>query len=184
MPVLNMYHPRYATETMRKVYLIVVLALTGGLAGLVLWYQHVGAPNQTVATLIPGSTVRREQTVTFAVVGDNEGDNPDYRDLIKQIAADRNVQFLLHVGDTTNRGGVPNWQPSKPSIPSSASLFPSTPSPATTTSKTIATAKHSKLPLARSPAASISRTSTSSSWIMPTEKLVSRLMSWRGWSAI
>ena len=106
MPVLNMYHPRYATETMRKVYLIVVLALTGGLAGLVLWYQHVGAPNQTVATLIPGSTVRREQTVTFAVVGDNEGDNPDYRDLIKQIAADRNVQFLLHVGDTTNRGGA------------------------------------------------------------------------------
>ncbi|MDP2790078.1 MAG: metallophosphoesterase [bacterium] len=90
---------------MRKVYLIVALALIGGLSGLVLWYQHVGAPNPTIAKLIPGTTVRNEQTVTFAVISDNEGDNPDYRDLIKQIVADKDVQFLLHLGDATNRGG-------------------------------------------------------------------------------
>lgn len=95
---------------MRKVYLIAALALTGGLTGLVLWYQHLGAPNATIAKFIPGTTVRNEPQVTFAVVGDNEGDNPDYRDLIQQIAADPGVQFLLHVGDTTNLGGKAELQ--------------------------------------------------------------------------
>jgi len=89
----------------RKVYLIVALALIGGLTGLVLWYRHVGAPNQTIADLIPGATPVQTPTVTFAIIGDNEGDNPIYRDFITQIAADDDIQFLLHVGDTTNLGG-------------------------------------------------------------------------------
>lgn len=95
---------------MRRVYLIVALALIGGLAGLVLWYQHIGAPNQTIADIIPGETPLRKPPVTFAVIGDNEGDNPVYRDLIQQIAADRDVQFLIHVGDTTNLGGEAELQ--------------------------------------------------------------------------
>lgn len=81
-----------------------MLALIGGLSGLVLWYQHYGAPSRIIADLIPGTNVQ-PQAVTFAVIGDNEGDNPDYRDLIQQIVADQDVQFVLHVGDTTNRGG-------------------------------------------------------------------------------
>ncbi len=109
MPVLNTYRTMYATETMRKVYLILVLALIGGLTGLVLWYQHVGAPNPIIADLIPGASVRQPQ-VTFAVIGDNEGINPVYENLISQIAADQDVQFLLHLGDALENGTAAEWQ--------------------------------------------------------------------------
>ena len=94
---------------MRKVYLIVALALIGGLTGLVLWYRHIGAPNQFISDLIPGTTTL-QPSVTFAVVGDNEGDNPHYRNLIQQIVADEDIQFLLHVGDATNLGGSAQLQ--------------------------------------------------------------------------
>ena len=100
----------YATETMRKVYLIAVLALIAGLSGLVLWYQHFGAPNRIIAGLIPGTNVRPAQTLIFAVIGDNEGSNPAYDDLIRQIAADPNIQFLVHVGDATSTGSATELQ--------------------------------------------------------------------------
>lgn len=94
---------------MRKVYLIIALAFIGGLAGLVLWYKHVGAPNHFIAELIPGAKVQ-QSAVSFAVIGDNEGINPVYEDLIKQIAADKDVRFVLHLGDTLKKGAAAEWQ--------------------------------------------------------------------------
>ncbi len=91
---------------MRKVYLIIAFAFLSGITGLVLWYQHVGAPNQTIADLIPGETPLRKPPITFAIISDNEGDNAHYRDLVQQIVADTDVQFLLHLGDATSRGGL------------------------------------------------------------------------------
>jgi predicted phosphodiesterase len=90
----------------RKVYLIVALAVIGGLAGLVLWYQHFGAPNKIIADLLPGVNTAHATQTTFAVIGDNEGDNDTYRNLLGQIAADKDVQFVLHVGDLTANGGT------------------------------------------------------------------------------
>jgi predicted phosphodiesterase len=94
---------------MRKVYLIVAFLLLGGLAGLVLWYWRIGAPNQFIADLIPGAAVV-QPSVTFAVIGDNEGINPVYENLVTQIAADEDVQFVLHLGDALEHGTLAEWQ--------------------------------------------------------------------------
>lgn len=91
---------------MRKVYLITAILLACGFIGLGLWYRHIGAPTNLLADVLPGVERRAQPTVTFAVIGDNEGDNPTYRNLIQQVAKNPDVQFILHVGDVVANGGA------------------------------------------------------------------------------
>ena len=91
---------------MRRVYLITGIIIASGLTGLGLWYRHVGAPTQTLADLLPGVDSTVQPTVTFAVIGDNEGDNPTYRNLVSQIVENPEVDFILHVGDLMANGGA------------------------------------------------------------------------------
>ncbi len=91
---------------MRKVYLITAILLASGLIGLGLWYRHAGAPTKLLADVLPGVGQRVQPSVIFAVIGDNEGDNPTYRNLIQQITANPDVEFILHVGDLVANGGT------------------------------------------------------------------------------
>lgn len=109
MCILNTSDTRYADETMRPVYRI--LLLIAALAGvLLLWSLHTKKPASLVENLFPLRATNQAPKTTFAVIGDNEGANPVYDDLIQQIATDSNIQFLLHVGDATPTGTKQEFQ--------------------------------------------------------------------------
>jgi len=94
---------------MRPVYRILLLtvAATGA---LLLWTTRVGDSSLVGNFLQTNGAKKNAATVTFAVVGDNEGSNPVYDDLIRQIAADQSIQFVLHVGDATSTGSARELQ--------------------------------------------------------------------------
>lgn len=50
-----------------------------------------------------------EDGLTFIVVGDNEGDNPVFREILKQ-ASDRPAQFLINVADLTPNGQAKDFE--------------------------------------------------------------------------
>ncbi|MEK7570020.1 MAG: metallophosphoesterase [Patescibacteria group bacterium] len=94
---------------MRPVYRI--LLLIAALAGVfLLWWLHSAKPASLVETLLPKRAADQAPVRTFAVIGDNEGSNPVYDDLIHQVAADSSIQFLLHVGDATSTGAAQELQ--------------------------------------------------------------------------
>jgi len=77
---------------MKKILLISIIALFA-LTGCT-----VALTNTDKATDAP-------TTVTFAVIGDNEGINSHYDAFMREIAQDTDVQFVLHVGDLVSNGG-------------------------------------------------------------------------------
>ncbi|MEK7631750.1 MAG: metallophosphoesterase [Patescibacteria group bacterium] len=94
---------------MRPVYRI--LLLVAAVAGaLLLWQTRSNSPASVVDALLPNFATNRTPSQTFAVIGDNEGSNPVYDDLIRQIAADSAIQFVLHVGDATSTGAAAELQ--------------------------------------------------------------------------
>lgn len=94
---------------MRAVYRIFLLiaALTGV---FVLWWSRTEHRVGVVDVLFPNGDASRQPGVVFAVIGDNEGENPAYNDLITQIADDPSIQFVLHVGDATPTGSEAELQ--------------------------------------------------------------------------
>jgi len=51
--------------------------------------------------------------LTFAVIGDNEGDNAIFDSLIQGIVGNPDISFILHVGDLTDGGGKQKVQQMK-----------------------------------------------------------------------
>lgn len=94
---------------MRPVYRIFLLiaALIGVLG---LWWSRTEHRIGVVEVLFPSGDTSRKPSTIFAVIGDNEGANPTYDDLIAQIADDTTIQFVLHVGDATSTGSEPELQ--------------------------------------------------------------------------
>lgn len=90
---------------MRPVYRIILL-LAACAGALVLWWSRSEQTPKLVDTLLPDFATNQSPTTTFAVIGDNEGSNPAYDTLIQHIAADKDIQFLLHVGDATSTGSA------------------------------------------------------------------------------
>ncbi len=89
---------------MRKVYLIAALALIAIGTGVVMWRGHTNSPITAITKLFPYAN--HAATVTFGVIGDNEGDNATYRSLMQKLTADSSIQFILHLGDAMENGGV------------------------------------------------------------------------------
>ena len=100
----------YAFFTMKSVYRISLLALIIGL-GLVLlfnlWRPVALNFGQLSNLALPKSSAGQ---FAFAVIGDNEGENPFYADLIRQISQNQDIKFLLHVGDATASGTSEEFQ--------------------------------------------------------------------------
>ncbi|MFA6042094.1 MAG: metallophosphoesterase [Patescibacteria group bacterium] len=85
--------------------ILIVLACASLVAlGILAWGARQLTTDNTQQTTIDTQKHDQESIMTFAVIGDNEGDNPAYRSLITQIAKNNQVQFLLHVGDATAHG--------------------------------------------------------------------------------
>ncbi len=62
--------------------------------------------------------------ISFAVIGDNEGINPTYDDLMKKIAADKSIAFVLHVGDLTAHGKTDEYAEMKSHLKSLGVTMP------------------------------------------------------------
>ncbi len=84
--------------------ILIVLACASLVAlGFLAWHARpvLNSTASTPQTAVDGND---EETLRFAVIGDNEGDNPAYRSLLSQIAKQDQTQFLLHMGDATANG--------------------------------------------------------------------------------
>ncbi|RJO59525.1 hypothetical protein C4546_01460 [Candidatus Parcubacteria bacterium] len=90
---------------MKSVYRISLLGLIAcaGVIALGFLWQPVTSNLEVLTNLNPLKTLVSSKT-SFAVIGDNEGDNEIYRDLISQIAADSEIKFLINLGDATATG--------------------------------------------------------------------------------
>ena len=94
---------------MRPVYRI--LLLIAALAGVfAFWWSRTDNPIGVADALLPKLAANRQPDTVFAVIGDNEGENPTYNDLVSQIAQDSTIQFVLHVGDATPTGSATELQ--------------------------------------------------------------------------
>jgi hypothetical protein len=90
---------------MRRFFFIFLAILVVGFG--VVWWRWHPAVVQVAQTI--RQTVTPQPTVRFAVVGDNHGVNPVYRQILSDIKG-QNFQFLLNLGDTSNEGKPEEWQ--------------------------------------------------------------------------
>jgi predicted phosphodiesterase len=88
---------------MRKVYLILILLLIAGFAALGWRVWHSETAKEIKSIFISNNT-NSAGGISFAVIGDNEGENSIYNSLIQKIANDKSIQFVIHVGDATSQG--------------------------------------------------------------------------------
>lgn len=94
---------------MRPVYriLLLIAACAGALA---LWWSRGTSAPKLVESLLPNFSTAQPPAIHFAVIGDNEGENPAYNALVQRIVADSAIQFVLHVGDATPTGSAEEFR--------------------------------------------------------------------------
>lgn len=90
---------------MRKVYLILTLVLIAGLGALG-WRAWRSETVNDIRSIFISNNTNTTGGISFTVIGDNEGENTIYNSLIKKIAEDKSIKFVLHVGDATNQGST------------------------------------------------------------------------------
>jgi len=90
----------------RSWILLLVVGVIIGLTGAAVWTLRT--PLQEVANLV-WSRTRAPAGVTFAVVGDNHGDNPVYRQILKELP-DHHPAFLLNLADTSEYGTTDEFE--------------------------------------------------------------------------
>ena len=90
---------------MRKVYLILTLVLIAGLGALG-WRAWRSETVKDIRSIFVSNNTNTAGGISFAVIGDNEGENSIYNSLIQKISNDKSIQFVLHVGDATSQGSA------------------------------------------------------------------------------
>lgn len=82
------------------------------------YFQHTRAA-QTLqdikAVLVPPEN---EATLTFAVMGDNEGDNPIFDHIAEQIRQSNDMDFVIHLGDFSSHGEETQYAKAKETLES------------------------------------------------------------------
>lgn len=90
---------------MRRFLLISLAVLLIGFS--IAWWRWHPAVVQVAQTI--RQTIQPSPTVRFAVVGDNHGVNPVYRQIISDLKGQK-YQFLLNLADTSDDGTPTEWQ--------------------------------------------------------------------------
>lgn len=88
----------------RTLFIVLILVVIGGLSVWLVWRPAVPALIRQVQQV-----VTPQPTVTFAVVGDNHGVNPIYRQILQDIKG-KKYAFLLNLADTSEAGKTEEFQ--------------------------------------------------------------------------
>lgn len=97
----NGIHARVWVMRTRTFFGILVAGLAVAAAGVSLWILR--QPLRETYVALRGDQTVEGSAIRFAVVGDNHGDNPVYRQILQDVRAQR-LDFLLNLADATEYG--------------------------------------------------------------------------------
>lgn len=87
----------------RRVVGIIITVVALGAAGVSLWILR--QPLQATYSALRNDPIKTGSITRFAVVGDNHGDNPIYRQILDEVA-EEDLDFFLNVADATEFGSA------------------------------------------------------------------------------